>query len=676
MSPWVDRLDRLRFDHRSVPWLLLFLCLVAYGLNTPWVGFYWDDWPWMWLSHLFGPQKLAEIDFHRPLGSLFLAFGGYLLGESYFAWQVFNLVIRWLGALAFWWAMRKIWPQHDEKVTWLALLFAIYPGFTQQYVSVNTSRHLYPLALFFLSLGTMVSALKRQRGYWLLTAAGLGLSLLTAFSTEYYYGLELVRPAILWIILAEDHKKLHLLIRRVVWHWSPYLIALLGVYAWRYYISRFGNYAIEVFEHLNTNPFAALYQYLQTMVEDLVETSAGAWLRVFSFPTPSFSGPRVVAIYWVLVLAFSIGVFLYLSRFYRDQDTRAWWKQAVVMGVLSLLVGGLPFLVTDLEISLDFPADRATLPMMLGASLLFAGLLESLRGARVAKIALLSLAIGLAVGAHFRLGLSYRRDWIRQEDFFRQLTHRIPGLEPDTVLLTEEIPIQYSSDSSMAALLNWAYQPGGIPNRMDYNLMYIGLRLGNSLPSLQPHTPILKGSRFLDFHGSTDQAIVFLYDPPACLRVLDPQIDGLSPGLPALIVQALPLSDLNRIQLDADPPARLPLALYGPDPPPNWCYYFQRADLARQAGDWGQVTDLGDTAYQLYASPQHPAEHIPFIEGYAHLERWDRAQELTFAAANADRAINPMLCALWERIAMQTTSTPQRANAFSNVAVRLSCPLP
>ena len=42
-----------------------------------------------------------------------------------------------------------------------------------------------------------------------------------------------------------------------------------------------------------------------------------------------------------------------------------------------------------------------------------------------------------------------------------------------------------------------------------------------------------------------------------------------------------------------------PPMLFGPEPPHTWCYYFQKADLARQRGDWDEVARLGDEAREL-----------------------------------------------------------------------------
>ena len=44
-----------------VPAVLLVLCVLAYGLLIPTLGYYWDDWPYAWINHMFGPGGYPEF---------------------------------------------------------------------------------------------------------------------------------------------------------------------------------------------------------------------------------------------------------------------------------------------------------------------------------------------------------------------------------------------------------------------------------------------------------------------------------------------------------------------------------------------------------------------------------------------------------------------------------------
>ena len=102
-SRLVGFLSGLQFSPRSVPLALLLLCILTYGLLIFRMGFYWDDWTWIWISHLEGARGLLEIDrLYRPLAGVILWAGSVLAGKSPLAWQGLNLVFRWLTGLTLW----------------------------------------------------------------------------------------------------------------------------------------------------------------------------------------------------------------------------------------------------------------------------------------------------------------------------------------------------------------------------------------------------------------------------------------------------------------------------------------------------------------------------------------------------------------------------------------------
>jgi hypothetical protein len=54
-----------------------------------------------------------------------------------------------------WWSLSLLWPSRKTEVTWMAILFAIYPNFTQQPVA-SPSASMDHLRLYFLSIGLML----------------------------------------------------------------------------------------------------------------------------------------------------------------------------------------------------------------------------------------------------------------------------------------------------------------------------------------------------------------------------------------------------------------------------------------------------------------------------------------------------------------------------------------
>ena len=68
--------------------------------------------------------------------------------------------------------------------------------------------------------------------------------------------------------------------------------------------------------------------------------------------------------------------------------------------------------------------------------------------------------------------------------------------------------------------------------------------------------------------------------------------------------------------------------IFGSEPAHDWCYYYQKASLARQKGDWEEIGRLYDTVRKLELETDDKSEVIPFFEGLVNLGRLDDARAL------------------------------------------------
>ncbi|MCA2002547.1 MAG: hypothetical protein LDL51_11840, partial [Chloroflexi bacterium] len=276
----------------------------------------------------------------------------------------------------------------------------------------------------------------------------------------------------------------------------------------------------------------------------------------------------------------------------------------------------------------------------------------------------------LSAGRQFLWSVDFSRDWNAQKNLFWQMTWRAPALQKNTIVLINE-ELDYYADNSLGAALNWIYAPNNHSDQIDYVLFYPTNR--KSL-SLQPNTPLTYDFLAGKFSGNTSQTVVFYYAPPRCLRLLDPEIDSRNRLIPddSLLRDAALLSSSTLIL--SEPAARMP-EIYYPEPAHGWCYYFQKADLARQARDWETVVELGEIALALDDHPNDPVERFVFIEGYAHTENWKKAVELSLTSYKVSKNyVAPLLCTLWERIARETEESPQKNSALMETQGKFDCP--
>ncbi len=91
----------------------------------------------------------------------------------------------------------------------------------------------------------------------------------------------------------------------------------------------------------------------------------------------------------------------------------------------------------------------------------------------------------------------------------------------------------------------------------------------------------------------------------------------------------LALADYSHIgTIETSGPAQTPpAALFGAEPAHTWCYYYEKAELALQTGDYQQVADLDQQAEANGYHPIDRVEWLPFIQAYAVLgdEDWLRS---------------------------------------------------
>ena len=205
-----------------------------------------------------------------------------------------------------------------------------------------------------------------------------------------------------------------------------------------------------------------------------------------------------------------------------------------------------------------------------------------------------------------------------------------------------------STDNSLTAPINWIYAEDIDNTSLPYHLLFLDLRLGTSLPELKEGLPLTYNFRTLRFEGSLDNALVVYYKDSECVRVIHPDYDFNNPHFPELIADAMPFSNLKQVVLKTDEEVSLPAHVFGAEPEPGWCYFFQKADLARQMGDWQQVAAYGEAAFNSGESPNNASELVPFIQGYAFTGKWDKAVKLTKEASRIDQYMKPMLCSIWE----------------------------
>jgi hypothetical protein len=643
--------------------ILLVVAILAYGLLIPQLGFYWDDMPMSWIRYELGPEAMTRyFSTNRPVWGLLYQLTTRLLPQVPVYWQIFALVWRWLGAVAVWGIVRELWKDKPRFALSVALLFLLYPGFNQQWGSYLYSHFFIVIFFYFYSI---YLSLKRK------TIPALIFSALNLWMMEYFFPLEFARVGFLWTSLRDEYPNPRDRVKPTLKLWAPYLILFVLAVLSRLFIFNNQIYGFGLMSQLQSAPLATLLLLMQSVFTSLWTVTVAAWIQLFPAINPAVHGVRTIALYGVVtLLALALATFI-LFRTREDLRNKRDVLYAIGLGVFLLPFAGAPFWSTGLTISLAHPASRFTLPFMFSACLIIAGLIDLIHLPQV-RYGLLALLIGLAAGRQFLWSTDYLRDWQAQKNLFWQMTWRSPGLKPNTLILMNE-ELSLYADNSISAPLNWIYAPANHSDQIDYVLFYPTNRLNRSLPSLQKNVPIQYDYIAGRFIGNTSQVVAFYYDPPACLRLLEPDIDANNRFIldDSHMREAAALSNPDQI---LDSPTAVMPAIYYPEPVHGWCYYFEKADLARQFGRWEEVAKLGDTALKLDDHPNNPIERFVFIEGYAHVGDWDRALKLSRASYQVSKEyVGPLLCQLWARIETDTAGSQKKTEVLLEVKTIFSC---
>ncbi len=308
----------------SVPAILLLLALLSYGLLIPWLGFYWDDWPFAWLSRFLSLRELLNVfSMFRPFDAPFFLLTIPILRTSPQAWQLYGLAVRLGAALALWWSLRQVWPAKQRQAAWVAMIFLVFPGFGQQWIAfTHANQEQVPLVMFLLSLGFSARAVRAPlagRRSWLQTTLALVFLALGLFPSEYFLGLELLRPLILWIVLSQLDGSVRKHQLRALFRWLPYLLVWLLNAAWLYAYQRapgYISYQVKLSQYLAAGPKSFVLQIMQDAIQTLSTAAVATWnqgLQLFLLPLNSAST-------WLTLAVTGVAFAILLAYLLRERD--------------------------------------------------------------------------------------------------------------------------------------------------------------------------------------------------------------------------------------------------------------------------------------------------------------------------------------------------------------------
>lgn len=625
--------------------LLFIVAFLAYGIHLRELGLFWDDWGVFWLEQNRGAEGVIKghmID--RPLIGYNHALLSSLFGQNIAAYHYYAFFLRLFGAYLVLWLLRLLWPDKRFSITIMTVLFLVYPGFLSQPIAYTKTNHLSALLLVFISLVFTVLALKNDKKP-LQVIYGL-ISLVTGvayyFYFEYLLGFEVVRFGLI-AILTWDAREARLWKKaaKIIQWWAPYFLVLCAFFYWRVFIFESGRPTVSVdsllLSYLRGDDLPHHYLALVfNLITDYLELIVLAWfVPAYHYITSSVLRSLGTAI---LVGGISAGlVMIYYWIFDngrhesegKNKDNKKGF-QWLTIGFSVLVVTNFLPVVAGRDFALLSVFKSYGLHIAVSASILLVGLFKLIIRPRYSGIVIASLVF-LAVVTHNLNFTRMANYWQVQKDLWWQLSWRAPDLKDWTVLwvhLPDELGITFEQD----------YETWGPADMIYAEDFYIGI---NKIPLIQGEVFYDRTLSLLQ-QGDSDQdkfrmvsytkdygnaLVMSIPSSMSCLHVYDNHKLEFSEHTNPLVQVGAAYSLIDHVITDG-PGHVPPESIFGPEPEHHWCYYYQKASLARQAGDWAEVIYLLEQANQNGYRANDRVEWMPFFEAYVNLGRVQEARKL------------------------------------------------
>ncbi len=649
---------------------LLIVSLVAYLPLMGKFGYYNDDWYLMYSAGAYGPGVFWDIfSIDRPLRALvmvpaYLLFGGHSLYYSLSAY-----LFRFLGALALLWSLDMLWRGRRPAVTMIALLFLIYPGFLSQPNAIDYQSHIVSLAAALFSVALTLKALFTENRPAKITyyVVSILLGWFYLGQIEWYIGVEIFRWACIFLLFWRQAGSLYQKTVRAIRWGYPFFAVPLFFLTWRLFFFSSERGATDLglqFGQLKLYPIQTIYHWGVQTVQDLVDVLSSAWV----IPLSQLAGyiQRWGGALAVITMVFIFFIFYKLKNNDLQEEASPsqfnMTREALLLGVLTAIAGLLPVIMVNRQVT--FPVySRYSLISSIGVAIVIVAALQfiSRQWLRTSVMTFLCL---IALFTHHANAVKFARATSATENFWWQVSWRVPQLQKNTTLVASYPNIVLEEDYFVWGPANLIYYPQKQKeNDIQPALFAIIMNKDTVKKILAREGQDFNNRRNIITYANARNILV-LTQPTAdsCVHVIDGIQPELSQNDPDSIRAVGAYSEIDHVLVD-ETPHTPPSLVFGPEPSHNWCFYYEQADLARQRGDWDQVLSMGEQAKGQGFEPVDLVEWMPFLQAYATTRDIDRLIELAPTIA-AEPSISMQVCKMVKAMPELSDSVIEVVNTY------------
>jgi len=628
--------------------VLVIVAALAYLPLINQIGYSHDDWYLMYSAGAYGPGSFRDIfSVDRPLRALVMIPVYWVFGTNPLYYGLSAYLFRVIGGLAFLWSLHMLWPQQKAMVTMTSFLFVIYPGFLSQPNAIDYQSHIVGLAAALLSVACTLKAILTENRWMKVSFHTLSILLgwLYLGQMEWYIGFEFFRWLSVFLLFSRQGGTLVQKAIQALRSAYPSLVAPGVFLIWRIFFFQSERGATDVnlqFEQVKLYPIQTIYHWTVQVIQDLFDVLLNAW----TIPLSQLLG--YVQLWGSLIALAAVALVLFVFMKQSDNDSQNdsqpsnFSVEALWLGLLSAAAGLIPIAMVNREVSFPF-FSRYSLVSSVGVSIFIVALLSYVNG-RILRTAIAAGLLLISMLTHHANAVKFAQETSMFKMFWWQVSWRAPHLQKSTTLIADYPVGGAEEDYFVWGPANLIYYP----EKQNPEAIQPGLYA--TVLNSSAVTKILTRERqqydnrknIVTYPNYRNILILTQSTSNSCVHVIDGDQPEYSRHERDSIRVVGSYSEIEHVLTD-ETPHPPPGIVFGPEPPHGWCYFYEKADLARQRGDWEEVLNLGAQALDQGFAPQDPVEWIPFLQAYAMAGDVHRITEMASVIA-VDPYISLQVC--------------------------------
>lgn len=610
--------------------VLLGISALAYLPLVHRIGYINDDWYLMYDARVYGGDFFHDIfSIDRPLRGYVMQAAFSLFGLNSLPYHLSAYLFRVLSGFGFLWVCSQLWPMARKWNLFATVLFMIYPGFLSQINPIDYQSQIISLACGIFSIGLTVKAIQsgKTAAKWIFTILSILLVWIYLGLVEYFIGFEVFRLACIVIIyMRQVEYGILARLRGAFYSFIAFGLGVGGFLIWRFFLFSSERKATDLSFQISSlflSPLTVLW-WLNYLVQDVLKIVVHAWsipLDALAFSLrlrDTYSGILITVMSVILFLLFFHRLDLHgdENRLQMGNDSRD-RKEGVWLALTAIISGVLPVIMVNRHVI--FPDySRYALASSIGVAILMSIVVRQITSRKFLFIST-SFFIAVSVFTHFGNSVKAAQATDEVKNFWWQVAWRAPQIKSGTTLSVTYPTAAIQEDYFIWGAANHIYYPETKKGE-DLQVDLAGIVLNEYTVSR-----ILVGRGEDSFRKRGDILVVNEYDRilvitqadvNSCVRILDGASPDLSLSDQHRVMLVAPHSKLETL-VDAGNFSNPPEEIFGDEPRHDWCYYYQKADLARQRGNWQDIVSLYESAVKNDYRPNDQIELMPFLQAYA-----------------------------------------------------------